>query len=170
MDPLTALGAAANIVQFVSFTSSLISKTRDISCSTTGRPSDILTLETVYSHFQRLSTDLTTSSISQYGYALESWSSSVELENHFSAIKDLWLMCKTDCDKLLGIVKKLISTGKPNNLWKSFKMALQTEWKSDEIADLEERLHRTQSTLTLHICTTIRYFITLTDWQRGLIS
>lgn len=189
MDPLTAVGVAANIVQFVSFTSGLISKTREISCSPTGSCAEIVTLQSSYEHLQRLSSKLGRPPVSrsdlikddstfpatpahpdnipeywkecaEFGDTnpiVKYWSASKTLADHYSAIKELWLACQTDCENLLGVLQKLISANKPNSKWRSFKIALSTMWKANKISELEERLHRTQSNLTLHLCATIRH-------------
>lgn len=81
------------------------------------------------------------------------------LESHNSNIMDpLAASCKEDCDKLLKIVGKLTSDGSKRR-WKSFKVAVSSLRKQDEIAMLEKRVSRTQSTLTLCICEIAKYNI-----------
>ena len=138
MDPFTALGAAANIIQFVSFAAALISQTKEVSCSAAGCSMKAATLEASYDRLKTLSNELATVSFNP------------------PAIRDLWLACKNDCDRLLGTLQRLRSSNKPNKTWKSFTVALRTVWKASEISDLEDRLRRTQSVLTLHICANIR--------------
>jgi hypothetical protein len=60
MEPLAALGLAANILQFVSFTAGLISKTKEISSSATGCSEEVLTIDKVYTRLRSLSVDLST--------------------------------------------------------------------------------------------------------------
>jgi hypothetical protein len=54
-DPLTALGLASNIVQLITFASSLVSKTREISKSANGALVANLELEAIASNLQELS-------------------------------------------------------------------------------------------------------------------
>lgn len=56
MDPLTGVGLAANVIQFVGFPSDLISKTSEITASATGTTNKITTtLDTMYTRLQALS-------------------------------------------------------------------------------------------------------------------
>ena len=58
MDPLTALGLAANIVQFVDFTSKLISQSHEIYRSADGALEDHVALENVANNLSKLSDEL----------------------------------------------------------------------------------------------------------------
>jgi hypothetical protein len=55
MDPLTALGLAGNVVQFVQFASSLIQTVVEIRQSSAGCTADVLTLDMVYGQLGDLS-------------------------------------------------------------------------------------------------------------------
>src|ERR1700733_4920060 len=101
MDGLSALGLASNVIQFISFASDLISKSTEIHGSTSGCTSEVLTLHTVYGHLSELSSDLRSCSQT----TITGWSK--QLATNVSAIMELSRSCKTDCDKLLEIVRKL---------------------------------------------------------------
>jgi len=149
MDPLTAFGLSASVVQFVSFASDLISKSKEIHSSAKGCSAKVLTLETVYTQLRDLSTSLESSS--QKDPRLAAVEGTSVLAKHVFAINDLSRSCKIDCDRLLEVLRKLQGGNRSRNRWQSFGLALKTVWKSSEIADLEFRLHHTQTTLTLHI-------------------
>jgi hypothetical protein len=58
MDPVSALGVAASVVQFVEFTSSLICSTYEIYQSASGCSAASVDLETITTGLQALNTDL----------------------------------------------------------------------------------------------------------------
>ncbi|KAH8723591.1 hypothetical protein GQ44DRAFT_310528 [Phaeosphaeriaceae sp. PMI808] len=155
MDPLTALGLAANVVQFISFTSELLSKSNEIYTSAKGCSSKVFTLEPIYEQLQNLSLSLELSSRKDSNLMLVEGISGVV--KHVFAINELSRSCKEDCDRLLGVLRKLRGGGGSKNRWESFKLALKTIWKDSEIHNLEQRLHYAQTTLTLQICSLTRY-------------
>ncbi|KAI0848078.1 hypothetical protein F5Y00DRAFT_270500 [Daldinia vernicosa] len=61
MDPLTAFGLSASIVQFIGFASDLISKSKEIYSSSKGYTGEVETLDTVYGQLRNLSSSLETS-------------------------------------------------------------------------------------------------------------
>ncbi|KAK1753978.1 hypothetical protein QBC47DRAFT_361974 [Echria macrotheca] len=148
MDPATAIGLAAAVVQFVSFTYKLVDRTKEIQQSAKGQSTQVETLGTVYGHLLQLSSRLEASSIRDPKLERDDSSG---IAKHIYAINDLSKSCQDDCKRLLEIAKKLQSDG-PAGRWQSFRAALRTMWKGDEIDQLEDRLHHTQTTLTLHIC------------------
>jgi hypothetical protein len=154
MDPLTALGLAANVAQFVSFASELISKSEEIYASAKGCTSKVLTLETVYLQLRDLSSSLELSS--QKDPKLVAVQGTSDFTKHVFAINDLSRSCKEDCDRLLEVLRKLRGGDGSKSRWHSFTLALKTIWKSNEIAALEQRLHHVQATLTLQICALTR--------------
>jgi hypothetical protein len=154
MDPLTALGLSASVAQFVSFASELISKSNEIYNSTKGCTGKVLTLETVYAQLRDLSSSLESSS--QKDARLEAVEGTSDFVKHVFAINDLSWSCKKDCDRLLEVLRKLQVGDGSKNRWQSFTLALKTVWKRNEIADLEQRLHHVQATLTLHLCALTR--------------
>ena len=58
MDPLSAVGVAGTIVQFVTFASTLISKSTEIYNSASGSSTEVLDLHHVSQHLQQLSNKL----------------------------------------------------------------------------------------------------------------
>jgi hypothetical protein len=150
MDPLTALGLSASVAQFVSFASELMSKSKEIYTSAKGCTDKVLTLETIYTQLRDLGSSLESSS--QKDPKLEAVEGTSDFVKHVFAINDLSRLCKKDCDRLLEVLRKLQVGDGSKNRWQSFRLALKTAWKRNEIADLEQKLHHVQATLTLHIC------------------
>ena len=155
MDPLTALGLSASIVQFVNFAVGLISETKEIHASAQGCSESSATIETVYAQLRELSVGLELSS--QGDPKLELLERPPEFVKHVFAINDLARLCKEDCTRLVAIVETLKMGSSVKSSWRSFRLALRTAWKANEISDLEQRLHYSQTTLTLHVCAITRY-------------
>ncbi|KAI8626215.1 hypothetical protein F5Y19DRAFT_229962 [Xylariaceae sp. FL1651] len=155
MDPLSAVGLAGTIIQFITFACSLLSKSSEIHNSVTGRSTDLTSIITVYEKLQAFSTQLT----SQENAASRLASSNeIESGHETSALKEILKASKTDCDQLLKVAQKLDVENGPFRRWKSFRAALELLWKRDEIEELDKRLQRTQSALTLHICALMSHF------------
>ena len=155
MDPIVALGLASNVVQFIQYASDLIKTTAEIRRSSSGCPANVRALDDIYGRLKDLGTALSTEAV--FGADLMPHQTR-DLARGVSAVKELSLACKRDCQKLLDVVGELRHSGgsaKPG-CWQSFRMALQKHWKQPEIAELEARLTRTQVTMTLHICTLAR--------------
>lgn len=155
MDPLTVLGLAAGVVQFVSFASHLIMKTKAVHDSSSGQTEEAATLETTYTRLHELSTVLET--CSRHDPKLQILEGNTDYVKNVLAIKDLSRNCEDDCQRLLKIVDKLKTNGDLHHRRNTLAVALRTVWKGNEIAELEQRLHHTQMTLTLLVCTQTRY-------------
>ncbi|KAK5654647.1 hypothetical protein OQA88_6968 [Cercophora sp. LCS_1] len=156
MDPLTAVGLAGSVVQFISFAIQLISKTKEVHASAKGQTEHVATIESIYGQLMDFSVKLEMSS------KRELVETSSEAVKHVIAINDLSRSCEADCRRLLDIVRKLRSSG---GRWQGFRAALKTVWKAGEIDELEERLHRAQTTLTLHLCSLTSYWHNMFDRQ-----
>lgn len=149
MDPLTALGLASNILSFVSFASGLIRGTLEISSSETGCSADISKLDTTCEQLNSLCDGLKSCT----EHRIIGTSSNDHVTKVLSAVKSLSEVCRTDGDELLRILKKLKTKDGSKGKWDSFRVALRKAWEKTSIDEFEERLSRTQVTLTLHICT-----------------
>jgi len=154
MDPVTAISIAGSVVQFVSFAFQLIAKTKDINESAARQSKETEKLDAVYSHLLALRSRLAVSSERDPRLELGDGAdeAAATIAKHVFAINDLSRSCEADCLKLLDIIRKLQSISGPSGKWRSFRAAMATMLKSSEMEDLEDRLHKTQTTLTLHIC------------------
>ncbi|CAH0043630.1 unnamed protein product [Clonostachys solani] len=146
MDPVSAFGLAASVAQFVMFTSTLISQGTEIYRSSSGLSSDGSTIEAIYGRLHELSMALDTPA---HAIVFDGGQCMRQVET----IAELSRVCKADCAQLLGIVASLKVEDGSRSKWKSFRAALKAHWKNGEIAKLEDRLEKTQTTLTLQICT-----------------
>ena len=157
MDPLTALGLASNVVQFVQFTSDLIQTVVEIRRFSAGCTADILSLDSLYGQLNNFNVGLALSHENASGYLNGLGRELPKSAQNITSFRTLSLLCKSDCEKLLQVVDKLKAQDGSRRHWQSFRTALKIVWGKDKIEELERRLNRTQMTMTLHICTITRY-------------
>ncbi|KAK0613586.1 hypothetical protein B0T14DRAFT_526527 [Immersiella caudata] len=143
MESIAALGIAAAAVQFVSFAADLVSNAVKIHAAADGCPPDTLSLATVYTRLSELSANLEQGT-QHNGFP----------DQDIVALKQISHACNDDCKHLLAIVDQLKLPSNPgkSRRWGSFKLALKSLLKTREIAELEKRLHHSQTTLILLIC------------------
>lgn len=125
-DPLTAVGLAGNIVQFVSFCGDLISRGQEIYRSADGALVEHLELEAITTHLDRLVIGMM-----RLGLPAETESE--------KQLEDLCRQCRAAAQELLQAVRNLKVDGKSKK-WKSFRQALNSIWSSDRIHSLSARL------------------------------
>lgn len=131
MEPLTALGLAANLIQFVDFASKLVTRARETYKSVDGALVENSELQAVTENLQTLTGRLHVSSKGQV--------------NHFSSaekqLHDLCSGCRDATAQLLAALERLKTKGN-HNRWSSFRQALESVWKESEIQSLATRLER----------------------------
>lgn len=148
MDPLTAFGLAASIVQFVTFATSLINQTYKIYTSATGTTARAQELEEQYNIlFQfssKLQNDPQVCLSNMAGYQIT--------DKDITSLTRLRLICKEDCQTLLDIVQKLKVENGSGRLFQSFRAACRALRKEKCIEELESSLLSLQTQMTLHLC------------------
>lgn len=149
MDPLTAVGLASNVFSFVSFASGLIKGTLEVSGSAFGCSIDVARLDLVCERLQGLCDGLQ----SCIDHKTPGAHAGCHVTKVFVAVKVLSEACKADGDELLRITKKLRTKNGSTGKLDSFRVALRKTWEKSSIDELQKRLFRTQTTMTLHICT-----------------
>jgi hypothetical protein len=130
LDPLTALGLASNIVQLITFTSDLVAKGRDIYQSTDGALVENLELEAITKSLRELSIEV-----------VPPVSRGFPLTKVEGQLQQLCEGCQNVADELLKVIQKLKTQG-PHKGWTSFRQALNSVWREDEIQALSIRLER----------------------------
>lgn len=146
MDPLTAFGLSASLVQFITFATSLVQKSVEVHDSQSGLLA-VLDIEETYTSLLQFNSRLQDYSLShQIIYA------DLEVRHDFESLAALAESCKADCTTLIEVVSKLRVQDGPRRRLKSFKAAFQAYRKMDDIKSLEERLSRIASQITLHLC------------------
>lgn len=161
MEPLSALGLAAGVVQFVQFAGTLVSLGSTIHRSTDGKHEWSRELERIYGRLDQFSSRL------QHcpgGQVLKpqgggGWLAEPEppAEVDVRALGDLAKECHDLCRQLLDTVGKLrVQPGSSHRALKTFRAVLRTVWDRQKIADLETRLDRIQKVLSLHFYPVLR--------------
>ncbi|KAL4799962.1 hypothetical protein BDV19DRAFT_354101 [Aspergillus venezuelensis] len=138
MDPLSAIGLASNILQFIEFGTEICVTIHEVATSATG-----LTQEN--EHIQMAVKDL---SVATDGLATSVKGNS----RHEAELTQLAGSCKTLSDELMGILSKL-KTKKGDGLLGSVRIAWKSTTKKNKIASIKARLadYRAQLIFRLNI-------------------
>ncbi|CZR63571.1 uncharacterized protein PAC_13468 [Phialocephala subalpina] len=129
-DPMTALGLASNIVQLISFTSDIVSKSREIYKSQDGKLIEHMELEAITTSLHDLSREI-----------VSPFQKGILLSKAEEDLQKLWGECNDISRQLIVAIESLQTQGR-NKKWNSFRQALKTVWKEDEIEALSRRLDR----------------------------
>jgi len=146
MEALAALSLAGNTVQFIQFASELLKNSSELRKSSIGCTAKILDLDTLYRQLFHINTAIENGQRDASSYLSEP---------NAASLQTLSSLCKRDCEKLLETLGRLRSH--QGSRWQTFRMALQLHLKKDEIKDMEDRLQKTQSAMTLQICSMARH-------------
>lgn len=144
MDPLTALGLASNIIQLISFTSDLVSKGREIYKSADGALIEHMELETIAKSLQDLSADLPAQA--KRGKSL------TRTEKQLRGICE---GCNEVSGELIEAIQRLKATGN-HKRWNSFRQALNSVWKENQIDALSKRLEKYRNQLDTTLLVSLR--------------
>lgn len=147
MDPLSAGSVAAIVIQVIDFGSKLISKTVEISRSSSGLLIGNSDLEKITEDLKQVSEKLQKS--------LKSESSGRSLTADELAERKLGEECQAVASELLGVLQRLNRDGKQSR-WRSFRQALMSVLQETRIADLEKRLDRFRQELILRMLASLR--------------
>lgn len=143
MDPVSAVGLASSVVQLISFSTDIISKSREIHKSAAGSLVENVELETIARTLQSQSRRLAARA------SRERFPSGTS--------KEIVACCeqvRSSSQELINAVEGLRGDA-ASSRWKSFYQALKNVWKEQDIADYLRRLemHRRQidSLLLMHL-------------------
>ena len=134
MDPLTALGLAGNIVQFVDFSSKLLCGAYEVYSSTSGATAD---LDTVIKDLQAATRRL-------------SPPSSKPRTDDEIALSSLVSNCRKLSEDIQKVLDKLQSKN-PHQKWASLRVAWSSMRKREKLVSLETRLNRYRSEILVRI-------------------
>ena len=143
-EALVAIGLAANIVQFVCFSFTLVSKTKDLQQSSSGALSENIELSVISQDIMTFSRNMSSNR-----------SSSTQL----SIIKK---HCEAIAGELLAAIDKLqhkqqtSGVGKSPTRWRSFRKALKYVWDKPHIDELKGRLERLRDQMMMHLVSDTR--------------
>jgi hypothetical protein len=141
LDPFTAIGLTGNIVQFVDYSSKLISSTHEIYKSSTGSSRNHVYLEGIATRLLELSRSLEQPELTGSS-------------THNKALHDLRAQCVEDAKDLLALIKSL--QAKKDSKWSSFRKALKSSWEREQVDRLEGRLKDHRSELAAQLTSMLR--------------
>lgn len=147
MEPFTALGLAAAIVQFVEFGCKLLSTTREIHISSQGLSKDHETLDGICSDLCFL--------VDELDEAADVVSGNKQGIQEEVALQQLSKACKNTALELQDIIKKLYRT--PGGSIASLRQALRVTWGARKVSDVETRLKEYRLELMAHLIAITRY-------------
>lgn len=148
MDPLSALGVASNVVQFVDFASKLVSETARIYRGRARRDA-----EDGRSELERVTNDLE-------GFNKDLASSLQSHRNQWRVSqedKEIIRIC-ADCGKISSKLLAALSSLNPSKatVWRSFAAALRSIWSEDEIQALRQTLDGYRQQISLYLLAAVR--------------
>lgn len=152
LDPFSALSLAATIVQFVDFSSKIVSGAAELYRSAEGSLTNNVELSTIVTDLSAISSGLEVHD--------RELSHEYEYSKDERALANLAVQCKDLADKLMDVLDDLSVKGS-HKKWKSVRQALRSVWKENEIRDIQKRLDSFRSQLTLRLVATLRYDSTL---------
>jgi hypothetical protein len=142
MEPFSALAIATSVVQFVDFSSKIVSGSRELYKSSTGLTNDNTDLNKITTTLHEMSSSIT--------HPIDTGPSS----QHMEQLKEL-------CQGINHIAQELIATLediKLNNKtpWTSCLHALRSVWNEHKINKIQERLNDFRQQLTLVLVVVLR--------------
>lgn len=145
MDPFNALSIAASVVQFVDFTSKILSTTYELYKSADGASLENAERETVTKDLQALNKRLTNRSSRRGSLAKEEY-----------ALETICRGCNVIADELLEKLERIRIKGK-HTKWKSLRQALKSIWSESAIDEVSRRLARYRQELDTQLLVLIKY-------------
>jgi hypothetical protein len=145
LDPLSAIGLAGSIVQFISFAHEMVSLGKEIYKSPTGARQESAEIGAMLKDLSRLHQSLRCD-----------WDSN---EGHQSKEEKTLLNLVEQCEpihiELQRVLQSLVAKGS-HRKWESFSLSVKLVWKEGQIHDLEKRLRRLQRQIDSHLVFDIR--------------
>ncbi|KAH6865513.1 hypothetical protein BKA58DRAFT_413238 [Alternaria rosae] len=160
---LAAIGLAGNIIQFISFSFVLLSKSRELRQSVSGALNEHVDLTIVSQDISALSSRLTLNAASP------------------SRLCNIAERCNIIAEELLDAVSGLqhkqhgTRSAKSTTRWQSFRKALKFVWGKAHIEELQARLELLRNQVTMHLVSDtndnqIQLIDLLEDWKKKNIQ
>jgi hypothetical protein len=134
MEVIAVISLVGNIIQFIDFSSNLVSKTAQLYQSNKGALAENIDAETATNHLLLLNKKLKDSATAIGDGALQ----------------NLCKSCSTTAEELLATLDKVKLKGKQHT-WESIRTALRIMRSKEEINKLERQLERFRQELNLHV-------------------
>jgi hypothetical protein len=147
MESLTTLGLAANIVQFVDYSTRLLAEASEVYHSATGLSKEYVELRDVADNLKDLVERLVAPTN-------PGPTSSAQAE-----ISKIALSAKTVAKDLISTIETLKVNDGSKKGWRSFRQALSTLWNKEKIVGLQKRLDAFRDQLSIQILAHVRYAV-----------
>lgn len=150
MDPLSALGAAAAVTQFVDYTITILRDTREIIKSVDGQTAKHIEISCISMDLERLAEDV---DVKSKGLA------TIDADQSEQIFLRLCGECREIAKKLLTSCAQLQSTGvtRLEIAASSFVAAVKGVWNSGKIEDLQERLDQVRQQMMMAVLAFLWY-------------
>ncbi|CAN9432139.1 unnamed protein product [Alternaria alternata] len=158
LDPLIALGAVANVTQFVELAIKIFAKSHAIYSSANGSLVE-------YDDLGKVSEDISVLS-RKLQESLTTTTASSSLTTDEQALCDLCKGCIDVSQELTKALEKLTGQGKPGRS-RSFRQALKSVWSKDDIDNLERRVKMYREELNIRIVVGLRSKIDVVALQQS---
>lgn len=145
LDPLSAIGLASAIVQFVDFSGRLISETREIYGAGKGLLKQNQELEEITQDLKKFCQDLTPDQPEQ----------APAPSDDEVVLQEISKTCKDIAVELLLVLDKLKAKGRYEK-FESFKKALRSALKREKIEEIKARIDRAQAQLHLRLIALVK--------------
>jgi hypothetical protein len=139
---LAAFGLAGDIIQFVDYSSKIVSKYKEIHHSTSGTSKDAVDLAIVYQDLENICSNLS--------------AGAAQASQPPGGLAHLAMQCAKCTEELLQMLSK-VRAKDPNSKWQSTRAALKSAWSSSEIKRVQEKVIDYRSQLVLHMQLLQRY-------------
>jgi hypothetical protein len=158
MDPISAMGCAASVIQFVDFGRKLVSGSLEIYRSADGMSAEHVSIGDISKGLSELIIPLRARSDTRLDHVRNA-NKNRSKEKLSVAEKELNRICK-DCDdvaqQLLQELDKIRLHGR-HRKWRSFRHALGNMWNQSQITALEKKLERIHKQVDTTLLVCLRY-------------
>ena len=146
MDGLSVLSVAANVAQFIEFTCSLLTKSKEIYTSAHGAPIQQVEMEAAIKRLIELSERIKTAPPRKRGSIAQD-----------QVLTSICQGCITISIQLLAKLNKLkIEDGVKHRGYKSFRQALKSVWARGSIDEMAARLDAFRREMNAHVLVSLR--------------
>ncbi|KAI0182255.1 hypothetical protein EV127DRAFT_476064 [Xylaria flabelliformis] len=160
LEALSAIGLAANIIQFIDYTYRILSESQEIFHSASGISAQHADIEAIAVSLSELSSTLVPPSTPP----------SIKLPPDEAEIRRLATLSRDTAQDLISCIQNLQRCGGRRRRWASIRQALEGLWNKDKIDQLVKRLNDMRSQLSTHILAHIRYDIILNMLSSGRLQ
>jgi NACHT NTPase-like protein len=147
MEPLAALGLVGNIITLIDFSSKLFNAASTARHSASGLPEDLQDAAVITKNLESFLTQLPAPTLPPTASAAD------------KALAELTANCRTTCDQLNELVKKIKSKGSGSRR-DSLRVAAKGLWHKDKLQELEKRLDSHRSQIMDHFHRIFQYGLT----------